>query len=1016
MKPFESGYVALYMSTNTGVRLIVEVDVSLQQVPSLGRRAPRPSPCVMFLIRGYVASRFLHACRPHNWSLDPHHSSSVFSCHPRPWTRATLSNTPLNSFVVGAPFSLASLLRLPYQDGTDMWPSPLQRPVPSKLQDKTMTLIHGTMSASKHFFGGSNFGKSKSSILVAGAAAKKRTRSERFNEQVLATAWGCQEDLGMSPEHKYAMLICAIAPDPDGTTKKTKKAVENYVLVLGRDSGNWGKSTATLAHSWTPVVVKHIVDICGNDDTDESGGRELVNDTEAVGIISAELRSELGAVGCCMLLKSDGEPPAIAVMCSGILNADNSSELQEHIIEFAAELTQVNDGRHPTHVTTQGRVIATATMFFDSNVVRKTFRGAGLHASREENTGFAATNTTGLQAFGIIVGIKPPVVDDPFEERTTAQFASLNDMARQLDKRSQTAASFLNFQKLHLMMDVEAARTTARDDASSKDAATTLLITGCAAIKSRLGLLSCSVFVTEEGSKEPERRPATNTSRRKTEAVLTPKIESAGSENKSRSMLSPRVVSRKSALIFKASSETKLRIGSQISESGHARLIDSTRAISNGQGGDRSSSSSSSSSSDEFVSAAASAAAAAVRIVSFAGDVWNVMKSLKPEHQTDRCRVLALPQSVVGVVDNEGIRRCNSIADDLAGKLLAQEVVFSTTSEAKEGKEGSTEDQTKAAGAEEGPHLTAVSLVHSGVQMGAFVIESETCLDPFASLLYLAAASQLCTAIHQATMDTELLVREREIEIIHSVERVRRTPNKSVQWIVDGVGKEVARGLEVDQCFITVIEKGEPTIMSATTPLLLKNGDLRKIVARDTLERISTADDEGRMYEMVEDGGHPYSNYEWHYEKKGQDMDVAIMVRPLNGPTGATVGVLGLLLLRPRAEGEDGETAPPPVFKESQQTLLHSLLAPLRSVIHDAVQNGRMRDVLSRSVDPKVMETLLANNTLLDTQRRHITVLFCDLRGSTALAESVEPSVFVAFTNEYFSVSGTLPTMYYPTV
>ena len=43
-------------------------------------------------------------------------------------------------------------------------------------------------------------------------------------------------------------------------------------------------------------------------------------------------------------------------------------------------------------------------------------------------------------------------------------------------------------------------------------------------------------------------------------------------------------------------------------------------------------------------------------------------------------------------------------------------------------------------------------------------------------------------------------------------------------------------------------------------------------------------------------------------------------------------------------------------------------------------------------------------------------ILFCDLRGSTALAESVEPSVFVAFTNEYFSVSGTLPTMYYPTV
>ena len=50
------------------------------------------------------------------------------------------------------------------------------------------------------------------------------------------------------------------------------------------------------------------------------------------------------------------------------------------------------------------------------------------------------------------------------------------------------------------------------------------------------------------------------------------------------------------------------------------------------------------------------------------------------------------------------------------------------------------------------------------------------------------------------------------------------------------------------------------------------------------------------------------------------------------------------------------------------------------------------------------MESLLQNPDIMQTQRRDITVLFCDLRGSTALAESVDPEVFVAFTNDYFSV------------
>ena len=49
------------------------------------------------------------------------------------------------------------------------------------------------------------------------------------------------------------------------------------------------------------------------------------------------------------------------------------------------------------------------------------------------------------------------------------------------------------------------------------------------------------------------------------------------------------------------------------------------------------------------------------------------------------------------------------------------------------------------------------------------------------------------------------------------------------------------------------------------------------------------------------------------------------------------------------------------------------------------------------------MHTLLDQQHMLQTERRNVTVLFCDLRGSTALAESVEPEVFVEFANDYFA-------------
>jgi adenylate cyclase len=60
-----------------------------------------------------------------------------------------------------------------------------------------------------------------------------------------------------------------------------------------------------------------------------------------------------------------------------------------------------------------------------------------------------------------------------------------------------------------------------------------------------------------------------------------------------------------------------------------------------------------------------------------------------------------------------------------------------------------------------------------------------------------------------------------------------------------------------------------------------------------------------------------------------------------------------------------------------------------------------MRKVLSRSVDPKVLDHLLerANDTILAGERKVLTVLFADLRGSTEWAERTEPEELVSTLN-----------------
>ncbi|MCB9446172.1 MAG: GAF domain-containing protein, partial [Ardenticatenaceae bacterium] len=104
------------------------------------------------------------------------------------------------------------------------------------------------------------------------------------------------------------------------------------------------------------------------------------------------------------------------------------------------------------------------------------------------------------------------------------------------------------------------------------------------------------------------------------------------------------------------------------------------------------------------------------------------------------------------------------------------------------------------------------------------------------------------------------------------------------------------------------------------------------------------------------------------------------------------IGVLGVANRR-------GQTG----FSHDDQRLLSAIGSQMDTAIFESLEQRHLRQVLGRSVDPRIMEQLLAQTDtgFLEGQRRILTVLYADVRGSTSLAENTEPEQLVQFINRY---------------
>jgi adenylate cyclase len=90
-------------------------------------------------------------------------------------------------------------------------------------------------------------------------------------------------------------------------------------------------------------------------------------------------------------------------------------------------------------------------------------------------------------------------------------------------------------------------------------------------------------------------------------------------------------------------------------------------------------------------------------------------------------------------------------------------------------------------------------------------------------------------------------------------------------------------------------------------------------------------------------------------------------------------------------------------FNGDDRRLLSAIGSQMDTAIFESIERRRLRQLLGRSVDPQVMERLLANPDVdfLKGERAVLSVLYADLRGSTRLAEHTDPELLVAFVNGY---------------
>jgi adenylate cyclase len=289
----------------------------------------------------------------------------------------------------------------------------------------------------------------------------------------------------------------------------------------------------------------------------------------------------------------------------------------------------------------------------------------------------------------------------------------------------------------------------------------------------------------------------------------------------------------------------------------------------------------------------------------------------------------------------------------------------------------------------EGLNLLAAPFVIHDTTVGAVVIGRRAEFSREDHRLMTAMSSQMDSAIVYSRVIDQLSQRNRELEIIYHIDQIR---DREIDFdaMLQAVLGELCGAIDAEMGYILLYneeEEDQLEIKSSTD-----NGILPSPAYYEAIHTISRrALDHGKM--LIEQPG-------------GQDVRSAIAVP---------------LILRERVIGVFGgiNSGNPRGFGSEDQRMLNAIVSQTDTAVFERLEQRQVRQVLGRSVDPKVLEKMLDSGqpaNLLSRERMHVSVVFADLRGSTEWAEVTPPDDLAHMLNLYlgrmtdviFEYGGTL--------
>jgi class 3 adenylate cyclase len=261
----------------------------------------------------------------------------------------------------------------------------------------------------------------------------------------------------------------------------------------------------------------------------------------------------------------------------------------------------------------------------------------------------------------------------------------------------------------------------------------------------------------------------------------------------------------------------------------------------------------------------------------------------------------------------------------------------------------------------------------SGVRLGAIVVGRKKPFSVADHRLLHAMSSQMDSAMVYSRILQQLTLRNKELEIVYSIDRIRDKEqdfDAMLQSVLTGLCDAVSSEMGYIMLYNQAQEK-ELELRSFTVEGLLTSPEYHRAV-------------EEYSRKALEAGELIYSN-----ESRGQLRSVVAVPLILNE---RIIGVFGAV-----------NSTNPRGFNAEDRRILSAITSQVDTAVFERLERRQMRKVLSRSVDPKVLEHMLqlADTNILSGERVVISTLFADLRGSTEWAERINPEELVGTINTF---------------